>query len=640
MSAKLESIAGPRKGEIVRLSDKPLSIGRDPSNQLAILDSALSRHHCLIEWKEEAFFLRDLDSRNGTLLNGTLLKEMPLSDGDEIKIGASTFVFHASQISFTAGGAAQSMADSNGASTIVLRKEDALYLNSEKRIAEVQPTTRALRDLNALLRISQTINGIHHMEDLEKQILDAIFEVSPADRAAILVANPKNGEIEDVRGWDRLTGPIEEFHYSRTVVNMVTGRKVAVVSNDVLDSEPFNEAVSLLAKQVHCVLAVPMEYCGAANGVIYLEAADKAKQFDETLMELMMAIGSIAGLAFENTRRMEWLEGENQRLKDQNGIEHKMIGDSRQMRAVYQFIMKVAKQEANVLLSGESGTGKELVAKAIHENSPRTYKPFVAINCAAITDTLLESELFGHEKGAFTGAHSQKRGKLEIAEGGTVFLDEIGEMAPMLQAKLLRVLQEREFERVGGTKTIKIDIRLIAATNRDLKEMVKQGRFREDLYYRLDVVSIRMPALRERPEDIPLLCDHFARKFATKTGRRIEGISPGAKRYLLQYAWPGNVRELENAIERAVVMCSGQILYPEDLPENILETAPPQDVSTGSFHGELQGTKKLMVIRALDQSKGNVTDAAKALGVHPNYLHRLMNNLGIEKRRKAVTATS
>jgi Nif-specific regulatory protein len=383
-----------------------------------------------------------------------------------------------------------------------------------------------------------------------------------------------------------------------------------------------------------------MELNGTVSGVIYLEAANPDSHFDQTLLDLISAIGSIAALAYENARRMEWLESENERLKEESGVEHKMIGESRQMRAVYQFIGKVANQDATVLVWGESGTGKELVARAIHENSPRKYKPFVAINCAAISESLLESELFGHERGAFTGAQAQKKGKFEFAEGGTVFLDEIGEMAPLLQAKLLRALQEREIARVGGNKTIKIDIRVIAATNRDLKEMARQGKFREDLYYRLNVVSVRMPSLRDRPDDIPLLSAHFIRKFAQKTGRKIEGISAETRRCLLQYSWPGNVRELENAIERAVVLSSGTMLNPEDLPESVLETATPQEAANGSFHGELKGTKKQMVVRALEESNGNVTEAAKKLGVHPNYLHRLMNNLGIEKKRRTMSASA
>jgi len=297
---------------------------------------------------------------------------------------------------------------------------------------------------------------------------------------------------------------------------------------------------------------------------------------------------------------------------------------------VFQFINRVAPKDTTVLIRGESGTGKELVARAIHRNSARANKPCVAINCAALAENLLESELFGHEKGSFTGAIAQKKGKLEVAEGGTVFLDEIGELAPLLQAKLLRVLQEREFERVGGTRTIKLDLRLITATNRDLDEEVKRGRFREDLYYRLNVVSLRMPPLRERREDIPLLASYFASKYSKRANRPVLGISTEARQCLANYDWPGNVRELENAIERAVVLGSSDLILPEDLPESVLDKAETATVGRAAFHDSIREAKKRLIIEAVEQAGGNYTEAARLLDLHPNYLHRLIRNLNIK----------
>ncbi|MGB6942263.1 MAG: sigma-54 dependent transcriptional regulator, partial [Bryobacteraceae bacterium] len=345
----------------------------------------------------------------------------------------------------------------------------------------------------------------------------------------------------------------------------------------------------------------------------------------------------IAAAALDNARRMEALEQENRRLQDEISLEHNMVGDSPRMRDVYQFIARVAPRDITVLIFGESGTGKELVARAIHRTSSRANKPCVAINCAALAENLLESELFGHEKGAFTGAIAQKKGKLEIAEGGTVFLDEIGELAPLLQAKLLRVLQEREFERVGGTRTIKLDVRLITATNRDLEDEVKKGRFREDLFYRLNVVSLRMPALRERREDIPLLASYFAAKFSQRANRPVLGVSPHARTCLTNYDWPGNVRELENAIERAVVLGSSELILPEDLPEAVLEKAESAEASMTAFHDSLREAKKQLILNAFEQAQGSYTEAARLLGLHPNYLHRLIRNLNMKQvLRQAV----
>ena len=257
----------------------------------------------------------------------------------------------------------------------------------------------------------------------------------------------------------------------------------------------------------------------------------------------------------------------------------------------------------------------------------------MAVNCAALAESLLESELFGHEKGSFTGALGQKKGRLEIADGGTVFLDEIGELSPALQVKLLRVLQEREFERVGGTRTIKIDIRLITATNKDLEEAVGEGTFRQDLYYRLNVVSLEMPPLRERPEDIPLLASYFAAKYGEKCNRKVSGISAEAQARLTAYDWPGNVRELENAIERAVVLGTTDRILPEDLPESLLESEPPTAPAT-NYHDAVAQTKKQIILNAMQQAKGSYTEAAKILGVHPNYLHRLIRNLNLKDQLK------
>ena len=314
-----------------------------------------------------------------------------------------------------------------------------------------------------------------------------------------------------------------------------------------------------------------------------------------------------------------------------NNIQHDMVGGSPQLREVHQFIAKVAPTDSTVLITGESGTGKELVARAIHRNSPRANKPFVAINCAALIETLLESELFGHEKGAFTGAVAQKKGKLEVADGGTVFLDEIGELAPTLQAKLLRVLQEHEFERVGGTRPIKVNIRLVAATNKDLGEAIQSGTFRKDLYYRLNVVSLKMPPLRERREDIPLLANYFAMIYSKKSKRRVIGVSDEARACLLAYDWPGNIRELGNAIEHAVVLGSSDLILPEDLPEAVLETLPRTGIAVSTYYEAIIEAKRQLILRALDQASGNYVDTAKHLGMHVNYLHRLIKNLNLKQ---------
>ena len=294
-----------------------------------------------------------------------------------------------------------------------------------------------------------------------------------------------------------------------------------------------------------------------------------------------------------------------------------------------EFIARVADSDSTVLIRGESGTGKELVARAIHHSGSRAEKPFVAINCAAIPEALLESELFGHEKGAFTGAIVTKKGKLEAAEDGTLFLDEIGEMAAPLQAKLLRALQQREFERLGGNRVLPFGARVLAATNKNLESAIKSGEFRQDLYYRLNVVSVAVPPLREHREDIPLLALYFVGRYLKKGKRAFKGISPEARSLLMEYSWPGNARELENAIEHAMVLGLTDEILPEDLPASLLEEQSAE-LPGARYHSVLNQAKRQVILAAMDEAKGSHGEAAKLLGVHPKYLHRLIRTLGLK----------
>ena len=642
--AELEAVAGPLKGSSIPIAEDEVSLGREPSNHISLLDAAVSRRHCVITRNEGQFKIQDLNSRNSTFVNGVPVTERILASGDELKIGSSVFVFvlpQTEQAKDASTSVEFNKTDTGAGSTIILRKQDARYLQDLDKIPldAGKTPSRTVRDLNALLLISKAVNSVRGLEALERQVLESIFEVAPADRAAILLCEHGAEEWTSMFGWDRREGPNQPVQVSRTIVSQVLADGVAILSNDLPAEESFSDTASIVERRIRSVLAVPLEVFDRILGVIYLDASNPDARFDEDHLQLLTAIGSIAAAALDNARRMESLEQENRRLQDEISVEHNMVGDSPRMRDVYQFIARVAPRDTTVMVYGESGTGKELVARAIHRTSSRANKPCVAINCAALAENLLESELFGHEKGAFTGAIAQKKGKLEIAEGGTVFLDEIGELAPLLQAKLLRVLQEREFERVGGTRTIKLDVRLVAATNRDLDEEVKKGRFREDLFYRLNVVSLRMPALRERRVDIPLLASYFAAKFSQRSNRPVLGVSPQARAYLANYDWPGNVRELENAIERAVVLGSSDMILPEDLPEALLEKAEAASgASLTAFHDALREAKKQLILNAFEQAQGSYTEAAKLLGLHPNYLHRLIRNLNMKQLLRQAAA--
>ena len=623
----LEGVTGPLHDQTFPLTpDRETTIGRDPSNTIPILDEALSRSHCFISLLDNGWTLTDNKSRNQTFVNNEAIQSEPLAPGDEIRVGSSVFRFvdpHAVDTLKLAQGDTQ---------TVVLRQADAIYLRVSHGARDLPANSRTVRDLNALASLSRVVTSLRDLPSLKDQILKSVVEVIPAGRAALLLALPDSDAWER-RSWDRRFGMGADFLASRTIVNRVFGEGVAILSNDIPHEEDFQGVDSLVISKTRSVLAVPLQAFGNRLGVLYLDAASGA-DFDQGHLQLVTAFGNVAALGIENVRHFEWLEGENRRLNEELDVEHNMIGESAAVASVVQFIKRVAPSDSTVLIWGESGTGKELVARAIHRNSSRAQKAFVAINCAALTETLLESELFGHEKGAFTGAVVQKRGKLEAADGGSVFLDEIGEMAPSLQAKLLRVLQEREFERVGGNKTIHVDIRVIAATNRDLKEMSRTGTFRQDLFYRLNVVSIRTPALRERKEDIPLLASYFVRKHSERVKRKVSGISPKAHRLLASYDWPGNVRELENAIERAVVLGVSDIVLPEDLPELMVEGPVDDGAGVALLEGVVRYAKRRAVEASLEQTGGNQTEAARLLGVHPVHLSRLVKSLDIKTKRR------
>ncbi|MFL5458847.1 MAG: sigma-54-dependent transcriptional regulator, partial [Myxococcales bacterium] len=313
-----------------------------------------------------------------------------------------------------------------------------------------------------------------------------------------------------------------------------------------------------------------------------------------------------------------------------------MVGESPELAAVYNVVRQAAPTKATVLILGESGTGKELIAQALHELSPRKDKPFVKVSCAALSETLLESELFGHERGSFTGAVGRKEGRFELADGGTLFLDEIGEISPSIQTKLLRVLQEKELQRVGGEETLKVDVRVVAATNRDLKTEVQKGRFREDLFYRLHIVPLSIPPLRERPEDIPALARHFVLRFAARMNRAASGISEPAMRALQRYPWPGNVRELENAVEQSLVFSEGPELAEEDLPAFLRgpaahKTAGALPVVQGdrSLPEILEDLERQLIQRAYDRTGGVKTETARALGIKTSALYYKLEKYGI-----------
>ena len=630
MNPRLVCLSGPLAGQTFEAAGEALSIGRHSTNRLQLPDLAVSRHHCVLDPAAGRFLLRDLGSRRGTFVNGLPVQERALAEGDLVTLGGSLFLFRLRDDESGTSEPAVRLEEGTqtAETTIDLAPEDALYARPQEVLAALASDRggRTGRDLHTLLQVATALQSLRSTAALTHRLLELVLATVPAERAILLLAGRHAAELAEAFALDR-QGSTEVFPVSQTLAGRVLGERVSMLAADVLAQPALAVADSLRRDFIQSLIAVPLSHLDRPLGLLYLDSRTPGARFDEGHLQLVTAVAGIAAGALASVRRIEWLEEENRRLAA--GFPHDMVGESPRMREIYRLLRRVAITDSTVLLLGESGTGKELAAHAIHRASPRAERPFVAVNCATLSEALLESELFGHEKGAFTGAVARKPGKVEVADSGTLFLDEVGEIPLPLQAKLLRFLQEREFERLGSTQPLRVDVRVIAATNRNLAQAVRAGTFREDLYYRLNVITLNLPPLRERREDIPLLASHFAARTSRRLGRPVAGFTPEARGCLVRYDWPGNVRELANAVERAIVLGEDDLIRPEDLPEAVIETGPAPGTAAALYHETINETKKRLVLGAIEEARGNVTKAGALLGIHPNYLHRLLTNLGL-----------
>ncbi|MDX2030515.1 MAG: sigma 54-interacting transcriptional regulator [Blastocatellia bacterium] len=532
--------------------------------------------------------------------------------------------------------------------TIAIDPRRARYLGAEQALPDRAGDPRVSIETRKLLRMALELIALREMEPLSEKVREFLRDLTPAEFGALLIYDENaSGGAEWERGplWHVSGGAIREsdgFRISRSALERVRTERQAVLINPPLEGEPSLLAESVAHSGIRSLLVAPLlSRQERLLGAIHLSQSNPAIRFSEEHLELTMAIAELAAKSLENILQFRQIENDRIRLREAIDPDRVMIGETPPMMEVREFIARVSDTDATILIQGESGTGKELVARAIHENSPRKERPFIAINCANLGEALLESELFGHERGAFTGAHATKKGKLEYAEGGTVFLDEIGELAPQLQAKLLRVLQEREMERLGGAKTIKLDIRVIAATNRDLNQAIAEKAFRADLFYRLSAVQTTLPRLSERRDDIPLIATSLINEFARKHRRPANGLSRAARERLVNYDWPGNVRELRNVIENAVIFCELDLIQPEDLPDSLFETRENTAPLPGArspiviqevlpYRDAVKEARRQIVLRAFEVAEGNHQEAARLLGLHPNNLHRETRNLKLK----------
>jgi len=503
------------------------------------------------------------------------------------------------------------------------------------------PFRREIHELTLLFEISQTLDRVLDLRDAVAPILQAMAKHMGMLRGTIALLNPETGEISIEAAYGLSTSQQERGRYK--LGEGVTGKVVATGRPAVVprvSQEPLflnrTGARRHLRRKEASFICVPIKLGNKAIGAL---SADRLFAEGVSLEEDVRLMSIIASMIAQAVRLRQSAMAERQRLVEENlRLQEELkdrfrpaniIGNAKTMQTVYDQIAQVAKTQTTVLLRGESGVGKELVAHAIHFSSDRAGKPFIKVNCAALPETLIESELFGHEKGAFTGAIALRKGRFELAQGGSIFLDEIGDLSAHTQIRLLRVLQEREFERVGGTETIRIDARIIAATNRHLEEMVEEGRFRQDLYYRLNVFPIHIPPIRERKTDIPLLADFFVERYSRIHHKDIKRISTPAIDMLMSYHWPGNVRELENGIERAVLVSNDDVIHSHHLPPTLQTAEATGTTPAGDLQAALDNLEREMILDALKSARGHMAKAARALGI----TDRLM---GLRVRKHAV----
>ena len=622
-------------GDVIPLlAGQRFTLGRANTNRIVLKDELASRDHAEVYFAEDRWRLRDLKSLNGTRINGEPLdSEWELSSTDEFQIGKTRFIFvnqieELPQLTMPAISETVSIKKRLSNSRFLTPNPDELGHESKGNGGRGSIG----RDLMQLYRLSLAMGSATNYHELADIVLDGLVAAVQAEVGAVLtIKEGREMEITSVRPEGpakKLYSPVSEF-----VTHEVISGREAILAEDVARNRYLSQRDSLTQLGATSLICAPVIHQDKVLALIHLYCTDPHKSFSNENLEFTIAVAKHLALVMNQMVRQDSLAAENQSLREQLHVESELIGGSQAIKNILEQIARVAPTTATVLIRGESGSGKELVARAIHFSSPRREGPFICLNCAAITETLLESELFGHERGAFTGATEKKIGKFEASDHGTIFLDEIGEMAYNTQAKLLRVLEGHPFERVGGSLPIRVDVRVVAATNQPLEQNIKDGKFRRDLFYRLQVVDIHVAPLRDRRTDVPILAEHFLKRFVRETGRKIRGITPAAMQKLEQYDWPGNVRELRNVIERAVALGRGPYLDVTDILLSSLEL--PGAAPTG--HNEtfdaisLEELEKRHILRTLEHTDWNKSQAAAILQIERSTLDRKIKSYQLKK---------
>ena len=609
-----------------KISKKVIKIGRKPSNDVSLADPFVSRDHAEIKALEDGGYeMRDLGGENPVKVNGRIISQHRLRDGDKLTMGQSLLIFKTDP-PVASASVAMLAAEDLSEKAVEIASLDAkktipfsLDKMDTKDVASLQ---RDHQRLMLLYDFGKAVNA--HLEDQDEmlnEIMNAALKTLEAERGFIALVDENTGELacELVRS-ETGSELSEKLEVSRTIVHKVLNEGVSIMTVNAQEDTQFEKAKSIRQYNIRSAMCAPLLFRDEILGVVYLDNRGSVGSFSQDDQMFLIALCHQAGVALGNARLHRRVVQENVWLENTLKPKFQILGEAEKMKRVFDIIKKVAPTNITVLVQGETGTGKELVAKAIHTLSPRREFAFVPVNCAAIPKELIESELFGHEKGAFTGATSAREGKFQSAHGGTIFLDEIGDMSLDLQAKVLRILEDRELQRVGGNKSIPVDVRIIAATNKDLAKAVEEGTFREDLFYRLNVVAVNLPLLKERKKDIIPLAEYFI-------AGRVKKISSKAKRLMESYDWPGNVRELRNCVDRAVVLGDGKVIQPEDLPYTFRKGG---QVIPAPLE-RLDHMEENHIVRVLRYTNWNKSDAARILGITRQTLDNKIKRYAIKK---------
>ena len=630
----------------VSFDQERITIGRAPGNVLAVAASVVSSFHGQILFRDGAYIYQDLQSTNGsmvergserTVVDGHKMAEFKIQEGDRILLGdiAAPVLIDVLTI--------ETASTPIGEGTILARRavRDLVDLSS------VMQVSRAL-SAELVPELIGLLHGLTQQGELQamlERIGSFVFKlIGSAERVLFQMAadTAQPMTIVERRGDGVVTRVDHEIVLPQNLVEMISKERSALLIEDLPRSVP---SASVLRTGWRSVIAAPMFHQESVVGAVVVVNEASAGKFSEKELDLVTLLSAQASAALYHARLHERLKAAEARLREENRFLKKavgqrsnftdIIGDSPAIKRIFEQMSMVMKTDTTVLITGETGTGKELVAQAIHGNSPRKDRIFAPINCGALTETLLESELFGHVKGSFTGATSDKKGLVTIADRGTLFLDEIGEISPRLQVKLLRVLQEGEVMPVGATRPLKVNVRVVCATNRDLPTEVAEGRFREDLYYRINVFPLTLPPLRERRSDIPMLAEHFVRHYAAKFCKTIKGLTPQATDQLKQYRFPGNVRELENEIERASLFCpDGGTIDAVHLSDRV-QGSVPIPTRMGKLKQVMEGLEKQVIVRALEEHHWNRSRTAETLGISRQALQVKLARYGMVNSREA-----